>query len=801
VNRVDAGSAPVEGNPAAALRQQEPSIPPTSNLQAAVDYARMGFYVFPVNTIRADACSCGGGKGCSPGKHPIGALVPRGANDASADARKIAEWWSLVPDANIGIATGAVSQLVVLDVDGPKGEQTLAEYEAQHGPLPPTRQARTGKGRHLYFRYPTSATKVKSIARQKLGLDVRGDGGYVVAPPSIHVSGRPYEFEDPNVELAECPDWVVGYANGTLKTRRPSSAGQPRVAGPSRSLNDREEAKLRSALAVIPADERETWLNIGLALHSLNWGQKGFEIWSDWSQTVPEKHDADDQERTWESFDCPYEGDKITIGTLYYVARQLGWVDDTCQTDFHTDLGNAKRLVARHGENIRFVPEWEKWIIWNDSRWQIDGDGAIMRLAKDTVEAMYSEAMSLSGSEREALLKHAMKSQGEARLRSMISLAQTEAEVVVAATRLDADPWLLGVQNGVVDLKSGKFRAALRPDFITKRANVVYNPQAECPNWTKFLDTVMGGDADLQRYIQRVVGYLLTGSVREEVMFFLYGTGRNGKSTFRETLHALLGDYALAADAGLLIERKVAGGASEEVARLKGRRLVAVNETAESEQLNEARVKFVTSQDMITARNLYGHFFDFFPTHKTFLATNHKPIIKGTDEGIWRRVQLVPFTVTIPEGAVEKDFRERRLMPELSGVLNWALEGLRDYQEVGLEPPEAVKASTDDYRNDMDVVGQWLAERCEVDPSARVLTSVAYQDYYQWAADEVGWEVNKLKWRRKLSDRGFQAKKIHGRRYILGLQLRPPALAEIDDILAEMNGVPPTSPEANAPLH
>jgi putative DNA primase/helicase len=205
-----------------------------------------------------------------------------------------------------------------------------------------------------------------------------------------------------------------------------------------------------------------------------------------------------------------------------------------------------------------------------------------MRLAKKTVEAIYSEAMTLAGTERDALLKHAMKSQAEARLRSMIGLAESDAEVVLPAARLDGDPWLLGVQNGVVDLKTGKFRAALRSDFITKRANVVYSPKARCPNWIKFLDTVMGGDVDLQCYIQRVVGYLLTGSVREEVMFFLYGTGRNGKSTFRETLHALLGDYALAADAGLLIERKVAGGASEEVARLKGRRLVAVNETGEA---------------------------------------------------------------------------------------------------------------------------------------------------------------------------------------------------------------------------
>jgi putative DNA primase/helicase len=284
---------------------------------------------------------------------------------------------------------------------------------------------------------------------------------------------------------------------------------------------------------------------------------------------------------------------------------------------------------------------------------------------------------------------------------------------------------------------------------------------------------VTGGNPDLQSYVQRVVGYTLTGSVREEALFVLYGTGNNGKSTFRETAHAILGDYALAADAALLTERKKQGGATEEIARLKGRRLVAVNETAENDHLNEARVKFITSQDTITARNLYGHLFDFFPTHKAFLSTNHKPIVRGTDEGIWRRVQLIPFMVTIDKSTVEKDFRERRLMPEASGILNWALAGLAAYLRDGLNPPEIVLASTQGYRDDMDVVGQWIAQRCEVDANASVPTNIAYSDYSQWAADEVGWELRKLTFRRHLSDRGFAAAKgTHGQRMIAGLRLK-----------------------------
>jgi putative DNA primase/helicase len=301
---------------------------------------------------------------------------------------------------------------------------------------------------------------------------------------------------------------------------------------------------------------------MGAALHSLGWGEKGFEIWNDWSRNCAEKYDKADQQKTWESFDRPYSEVPITTATIFYRARKRGWIDETRQHDLHTDLGNARRFVKRHGENVRFVPEWQKWIVWNESWWEIDNDGAVMRLAKETVEAMYAEALGLANErERTELLKRAIKSQAEARLKAMVSLAESEAAMVVAAHKLDANAWLLGVRNGVIDLETGQFRPARREDLITKHANVSFDRRARCPKWVKFLGTVTGGDGALQKYIQRVSGYALTGCAREEVLFVLYGTGNNGKSTYRETMHSLLGDYALAADAGLLIERKTPGGA------------------------------------------------------------------------------------------------------------------------------------------------------------------------------------------------------------------------------------------------
>jgi putative DNA primase/helicase len=740
---------------------------------AALSYARMGSPIFPAHPIRDGVCACGGTKGCSPGKHPIGSLVPQGVRNASADHDLVAHWWAQVPDANIGRATGKVSGLVVLDVDGSVGEAFLAKMEKEHGSLPATLQVKTGKGRHLYFRYPENRTKIKSIARAKSGLDVRADGGYVIAPPSIHESGRRYLFELDVEELAECPEWVIAYANGRSKAGGPSGEGK-KTEPASTPYSEAEEVKLRSALECISAHDRDTWRDVGAALHSLGWGEKAFTIWNDWSRSCLDKYDEADQQKTWDSFDRPYSGTRITVATIYWKAQQHGWVGDT-QTDFHTDLGNARRLVKRHGENIRFIHEWQKWIMWDGDRWVPDEDGAIMRRAKETVEAIYPEALRLSNNEdRNRLLKHAIKSQAEARLKAMVSLAQSEPSVVLSASQLDGDPWLLGVQNGVIELKTGNFRPARREDLVTKQANVAFDPNAQCPNWSKFLDTITGTDRDLQSYHQRVAGYTLTGSTREEVLFVFFGTGNNGKSTHRETLHFLLGDYALAADAGLLIERKTPGGATPELARLKECRLVSINETSENDHLNEARVKFITSQDKITARNLYQGFFDFDPSHKTALTTNHKPIIRGTDIGIWRRIHLLPFTTTIPPDKVEKDFRERQLVPELPGILNWALAGLAAYLKQGLNPPKAVLASTEDYRQDMDVVGQWIDECCQRDPQATIPTSHAYRDYAQWAEDEVGWALKKLTFRRHLSDRGFTAEKgTHGQRMIRGLRLKP----------------------------
>jgi putative DNA primase/helicase len=397
-----------------------------------------------------------------------------------------------------------------------------------------------------------------------------------------------------------------------------------------------------------------------------------------------------------------------------------------------------------------------------------------MRLAKATVEAMLQETYGINDQDkRNRMLKHALLSQKATQLRNMVGLAESESEVVLSPDKIDANPLLLGVKNGVIDLQTGTFREARREDLVSKIAGCSYDEHARCPNWDAFLLKIFDHNEELIRYIQRVAGYMLTGLTVEEVLFVMWGLGANGKSTFRETIFALLGDYAIGADASLLITNRRQGGATPDLARLFGRRLVTVNETEDKDHLNESRIKFITSNDVITARNLHESFFDFKPTHKTILTTNHKPIVRGTDEGIWRRIQFLPFTMKIPDAERDKHFREKQLMPELSGILNRALEGLREYHRIGLSPPNIVLEATKEYRDDMDLIGNWIEERCELDPNSKIQSKVLYSDYVNWARDEIGFTTSAISFGRDLVDRGFKRVKKGRNRAIRGLNLRP----------------------------
>ncbi len=407
-----------------------------------------------------------------------------------------------------------------------------------------------------------------------------------------------------------------------------------------------------------------------------------------------------------------------------------------------TDLGNAYRLARHCDGNIRYVHALRSWFIWNGKYWERDTNGEIYRLAHQTVEQIFQDSSRIEDeAQRTALRKFALASEKRAAFENMVALAQNLPGIPLSHEKLDSDPYLLGVKNGVVDLKTGKFRPARREDFITKQANVVFEPYADCPNWQTFQLKIACGDVDLVSFKQRVFGAVLSG-LFIEALFIQHGGGSNGKTTETETIAHIMGDYSSVADSQIMMAPHNHGGATPELAGLKGKRFTCINESAENDTLNEARVKYITTNGAISARNIYEGLITFNPTHKLFLATNHKPRIRGTDHGIWRRIHYIPYTHTFTEEEKRDDFRDAVLLPEASGILNWMIEGCREWLQNGLKlyPPARVTEAAAEYRKDQDTVSQFVRACCEPNPNFEATLETIHSSYQSWMQAEYNWK-------------------------------------------------------------
>lgn len=434
-----------------------------------------------------------------------------------------------------------------------------------------------------------------------------------------------------------------------------------------------------------------------------------------------------------------------------------------------TDAGNGERFLAHAGERFAYVHAWGSWLHYDGVRWLRDDSGAAVREALATLRATACEAEKIPDEEhRSALMKHAMDSESSARITAMLTLGQ--AMLPVSTDRLDRDPDLLNVANGTLDLASGELRAHGRDDWLTRLAPVEYDPGAECPLWERFLDRVMGGNERLITFLQRAVGYSLTGHTNEQILLLLYGVGANGKSTFLETLRAILADYSAITDFNTFMKRDTEG-ARNDLARLVGTRLVSAVEAEAGKPLAEALVKQLTGGDTITARFLFKEYFDFKPQFKIWLAANHKPNVRGSDHGIWRRIRLVPFTVTIPEA--ERDPRlTQKLAGELPGILAWAVRGCLAWREHGLSMPPEVLAATASYREEMDRFGGFFDEVCVVEDGADVTAKDLYEAYQRWSEANGERARSKKALAMVLRERGFEAFRTKRARCWKGLRLR-----------------------------
>lgn len=406
------------------------------------------------------------------------------------------------------------------------------------------------------------------------------------------------------------------------------------------------------------------------------------------------------------------------------------------------DTGNARRFRDLYGDKVRYNYTQGCWMIWTGQVWRRDETAAVKQMCDAMLDGMEKGLFGIHDPQQAAALrKFIQKSRGSHAKDNLLKEAQHLTGIPATDNDFDKARGMFNVQNGVLKLRSAKLCDHERARLITRLAGASYNPDATAPTWLRFLDDVTGGDKDLQIYLQCMVGYMLTGSTREQCIFFLYGDGSNGKSTFLEILAELLGTYAMNAQSDTITARRSSDGPRTDIARLKGARLVTISECPADVWLDEAIVKQLTGGDVVTARYLYGREFEFRPEFKLIMATNHKPRIRGTDAGIWRRIRLVPFTQRIPEEKQDLQLPDK-LRAELPGILNWALEGLRQWMQAssggkrrGLPHCAAVDSATAEYRGEQDRLKQFLDDCTEAAPSYTIQAGVLYQVYRKWCEE------------------------------------------------------------------
>jgi putative DNA primase/helicase len=419
-----------------------------------------------------------------------------------------------------------------------------------------------------------------------------------------------------------------------------------------------------------------------------------------------------------------------------------------------TDIGNGERFADQHRDEVRYCRLQKKWLVWNGKRWQPDEEGLVNQRAKQTARSIYSEVAGVNDSaRRKELAKWAASSEAAYRQRAMIEMAKSESGIPVLPDELDRDEWLLNVNNGTLSLKTGEVLPHRKEDLITKFIPINYDPDAYCPKWIDFLSQVIKGNQQLIDYLWRVAGYTLTGDAGEQCLFLLWGVGQNGKSTFLNVLQTILNDYALQTDFNTFNIKK-GEGIRNDIARMAKSRLVVAIETSDGKRMDETVVKQLTGGDRVTARRLYQEYFEFRPEFKIFLATNYKPEIHGQDLAIWRRIRLIPFTVTIPEENRINNY-ESVLLEEKEGILNWMVSGCREWLEKGLDEPEEVKAATKAYRSEMDILEDFIAVRCFIADGERTAHKELYSAYEDWCDESGETPIRTRTFAKKLQGRGF----------------------------------------------
>ena len=584
--------------------------------------------------------------------------------------------------------------------------------------------------------------------------------------------------------------------DATLDKYLPKQTGKPAgspesVVKSSNALLDTVEgvARMLSALSAIPAKiERRLWCDLLYSVKAHGFSSSEHEA-REWSKTAgeydpvnnPHGYDEKAFNDVWK-----YPVQSIGPGTLYHHAKQFGWLgkqaelfattDINANPDIFGDVFNGKFFAKIFINRMVYCYPRSKWLKFNEMVWEWCDSGeelqaakhAAMNIAKYAAEIFSADPTNPSSKK---LIQHAQNSQNLSRLQAMLQTAAAELSMGIGdLNQLDSDAMLLGCKNGIVCLNTGTLLAPDPKMLITRQVNAELDPDAPCPNWLRFLDQCFISDEETIDYIQKALGYSLTGMVNEEVLHFCFGMGRNGKSVFANVMTKLMGDYAITAPAEMLMRRD-RNSATNDIARLCGSRLVLANETRSDQRFDDLTIKTLVSTERISARFLHNEFFEFWPTFKIWIRGNHKPVITDESNGAWRRIRLVPFENNIPEDLVDPEL-ENKLLAEKDGILAWMVEGALKWKKEGLTSSPRIKSASNQYRSDCDVIGDFIDENCTLGQGLKVTQVGLWNVWQEWARENGYFCGSKKTFTRRLKDRGINADGYHnGVRAYVGVGL------------------------------
>lgn len=700
---------------------------------AAIDYASRGWRVIPLYNIRPDGtCACGRPDcdGNARGKHP---RVTAWQEKATTDPKKIDYWWGLWPQSNVGVMCGQDTGSMVVDVDGPTGEQSLEGRE-----WPKTPKAKTGRGYHYHFKWPKLDFVLKNNAGILPGIDVKVGKGQVAMPPSQHYNGSKYEWVvgPEECDLADAPAWFIDI----LKEKY----------GPKKRLDEnikKLEAKKQTAITNKYAQKAldEEVAEVALASNGTRNNQLNTSAFKLATLVANGSLDEDEVRRQLERAARRAGLSSIEIEATLNSAMGAGKqhkreIPDRPMRERPTEptepriytinnRGNVERLLDLHKKDLKYVREFKDWIHWTGKNWLRDETAPYSAL-DDVVKQLYDAAKDCEDDkERKILASFAASCGNNATYAATTALASKNPEFSISVLELDSNDCKLNLQNGILDLKDFSVKPHDPEEMLVKITNYGFDKTSTCGRWEQFLEEIFSKDREIIKYIQRVIGYSLTGSMAEKCFFFLYGAeGDNGKSVFLAVLRMLLGEYAKNADISTFLTSKNEK-VRDDLAALYGARVITTAEPEEGSRFAMAVIKPWTGGDPQTCRELYGKIFTYQPKGKIFLAANNKPAIFERTDAAWSRVHLIPFTVTFAKDKQDKTLIEK-LRAELPGILNWAIEGLKDYRALGsLQPPKVIKDAVDAYRRENDSVRVFVEDVCTLQKTLSAMGPDLYASY------------------------------------------------------------------------